>query len=78
MSLELAFAFAVVLGRVLVLPPKFSLYLLEPSHLGDYFDLDDLRRGAPVIMFEDWLDKIGHPRPEELNIPPERHLHPIW
>jgi hypothetical protein len=34
MSLEIAVALAICLGRVLVLPPKFDMYLLAPSHLG--------------------------------------------
>ena len=38
MSLELAFVLALLTGRTLVLPPKYPLYLLEPSSFTDYFD----------------------------------------
>lgn len=43
MSLELAMSIAYITNRILVLPPAYSMYLLEgESNLGDFFDIDDL------------------------------------
>lgn len=78
MSLELAVAFAVVLGRVLVLPPAFDMYLLAESHLGDYFDLERLGTLHPVMLFEDWLTAIGVERPGHKVVPLEHDRDPIW
>jgi hypothetical protein len=78
MSLELAFTLAVVLGRVLVFPPSFDVYLLDNSHLGDYFDLEHLRAAHPVMFFEDWLAVIGVQKPEQKVVPLEHDRDPVW
>lgn len=58
MSLELAVALAYLSNRTLVLPPTYSMYLLEgDSNLGDFFDLDDL--GIETIAFEDFCGVKG-------------------
>jgi hypothetical protein len=78
MSLELALVHAIALGRVLVLPPTFDMYLLDESHLGDYFDLDHLNTLHPVMLFEEWLDVIGIERPTRKLVPLEHQRDPIW
>jgi hypothetical protein len=78
MSLELALVFAISLGRVLVLPPTFDIYLLDDSHLGDYFDLDHLQTLHPVMLFEEWLDVIGIERPPRKLVPLEHARDPVW
>lgn len=56
MSLELAVAMAYITNRKLMLPPTYSMYLLEgESNLGDFFDLDDL--GVETVEFPgSWED----------------------
>jgi len=58
MSLEMAVAFAVASQRTLVLPPKYKMYLRGESSLMSYFDFEDLRRGLPVITYEEFFDRI--------------------
>ena len=56
MSLELAAVFALLLNRVLVLPPRTNYYLLEGEcGFEDFFDISAL--GIEVIEFEDYCER---------------------
>lgn len=58
MSFELTYAFAYLTNRTLVIPPTYSMYLLDgESNLADFFDLDDL--GIKSISFEDFCKLKG-------------------
>ena len=58
MSFEIAAVLAMLLGRVLVLPPRSHFYLLEgESTLADFFDCADL--GLDTISFEAYCQQFG-------------------
>jgi hypothetical protein len=53
MSLELAVCIAYLTNKVLVLPPKYKMYLLRDEFgLEDFFDINDL--GIDVMSFEEF------------------------
>lgn len=69
MSLEIAAAFAWLLNRTLVIPPRTSFYLLEGEcGFDDFFDLEDL--GIETLSFEAWC--------AARNIDTARPLEQIW
>lgn len=58
MSLEIAACLAFLQNRVLVLPPKYKMYLLDNVNcLSDFFDINDL--GIKTISFEDFAKKFS-------------------
>lgn len=62
-SLEIAAALAFAINRTLVFPPQWNMYLRGKSGLQDYFQLEDLVKGLPVIMYEDFHALMQWKRP---------------
>lgn len=62
-SLEIAAAFAFATNRTLVFPPAWNMYLRGKSGLEDYFNLEHIVKGLPVIMYSDFHKLIGWKRP---------------
>eukprot|EP00959_Pyramimonas_sp_CCMP1952_P348294 7295765-Pyramimonas_sp.AAC.1 len=65
-SLEIAASLAFATNRTLAFPPPFNMYLRGKSGLEDYFELDDLKKGLPVIMHDEFKQVIGWQRPGAL------------
>jgi hypothetical protein len=63
MQLEILVALAWLTGRALVLPPSTPLYLLGdgPHPLGEFIDVNALRRHIPVLDAEAFAEAIGVP-----------------
>lgn len=58
MSLELAICFSYLLNRTLILPERYSMYLLEnESHFEDFFDLNNL--GIKWIQFDSFCKETN-------------------
>lgn len=58
MSLELSMCLAYLSNRVLVLPPKYKMYLLEgENHISDFFNLKQL--GVHFLLFEEFCNLKG-------------------
>lgn len=53
-SLELAFAFAVLYNRTLVLPPKYKHYNLKEFAYEDFFEVEDMKKAIPVLTFKEF------------------------
>eukprot|EP00512_Aurantiochytrium_limacinum_P001081 CAMPEP_0171490870 /NCGR_PEP_ID=MMETSP0958-20121227/3549_1 /TAXON_ID=87120 /ORGANISM="Aurantiochytrium limacinum, Strain ATCCMYA-1381" /LENGTH=459 /DNA_ID=CAMNT_0012024235 /DNA_START=492 /DNA_END=1871 /DNA_ORIENTATION=- len=62
MSLEMAAAFAIATNRTLVMPPGYNMYLRGQSSLTSYFDYEDLRRGLPVITYDEFFERVDFGR----------------
>ena len=65
-SLEIAAALAFATNRTLVFPPAWNMYLRGKSGLEDYFNLEHLVKGLPVIMYADFHRLIGWKRPGDV------------
>mmetsp|Transcript_9738 Transcript_9738/g.27844 ORF Transcript_9738/g.27844 Transcript_9738/m.27844 type:complete len:499 (-) Transcript_9738:71-1567(-) len=64
MSLELAMALALATNRTLVLPDRYRMYKLQGlSGWDDFFDLEDMARGVPIIHQKDFQQLFGLPNP---------------
>jgi len=57
-SLEIAASLAFATNRTLAFPPPWNMYLRGKSGLEDYFDLADITKGLPVIMYEEFKTLI--------------------
>jgi len=64
MSIEFAAALAMATNRTLVLPDKYDMYKLPGiNHWEDFFDMDHLARGVPIIHQAEFQKKFGLPDP---------------
>eukprot|EP00854_Cymbomonas_tetramitiformis_P008428 gene8428-10014_t len=82
MSLEIAAVFAYASGRTLVMPPTWNMYLRGRSGLHDYINLDDLKKGLPVISFEEFkalirFDLHANDKPKGGQDPYVPETHPV-
>ena len=76
MSLEMAVAAAFALNRTLVMPPAYKMYLRGASSLESYFDYDALRKGIPVIKYEEFLLRVPEFKKRQGKmVPSEDDLH---
>eukprot|EP00192_Tetraselmis_astigmatica_P003837 CAMPEP_0117682656 /NCGR_PEP_ID=MMETSP0804-20121206/19823_1 /TAXON_ID=1074897 /ORGANISM="Tetraselmis astigmatica, Strain CCMP880" /LENGTH=539 /DNA_ID=CAMNT_0005492877 /DNA_START=46 /DNA_END=1662 /DNA_ORIENTATION=- len=62
MSLELAMSLAIATNRTLVLPDNYNMYKLPGVNAwSDFFDIDDMARGVPIMHQRDFLAKFNLP-----------------
>jgi hypothetical protein len=58
MSFEISMCLSYLSNRVLILPPKYKMYLLEgENHISDFFNLDHL--GIHYLLFEEFCELKG-------------------
>jgi len=58
-SLELAYIFAGLTNRTLVLPPSYRHYNLKSFMYEKFFELEDMDKGMPVITYEEFAKLEG-------------------
>jgi hypothetical protein len=58
-SLELAFIFAGLTNRTLVLPPGYRHYNLKQFMYEKFFELEDMNKAMPVITYKEFAEKEG-------------------
>ncbi|CAF1080180.1 unnamed protein product [Adineta ricciae] len=58
-SLELAFVFAALLNRTLVLPPVYDYFNLKEFMYEKFFEIDDMRKAISVVTFDDFAAQEG-------------------
>jgi len=58
-SLELAFVFAGLTNRTLVLPPSYRHYNLNQFMYEKFFEFEDMNKAMPVIAYKDFAEQEG-------------------
>lgn len=58
-SLELAFVFAGLTNRTLVLPPAYRHYNLNNFQYEKFFEFEDMNKAMPVISYKDFAEREG-------------------
>lgn len=58
-SLELAFSFALLFNRTLVLPPRYKHYNLKQFAYEDFFDIQDMKKIIPIVTFQEFQILTG-------------------